>query len=109
MRHKKRGQHLLSVPESSSLRERISAVPLCYNCCMKIHHRVLFRFSLLFGIFGTLFIIYLNVGLFPGPLKDKAVRKVEELTQRKVSFDRILYLPFRGLSFENLKVMQPNG
>jgi hypothetical protein len=55
--------------------------------------------------FLLLFAAYLHFGLLPGRLKTIAVGQIEALTPVKVDFQKALYLPFRGLSFEQLVVM----
>lgn len=54
-------------------------------------------------------IAYLHFGIFPGNLKKIAVDEIESLTHRKVVFEKTVYLPFRGLSFYNLKIMDRSG
>ncbi|OIO38779.1 MAG: hypothetical protein AUJ72_01885 [Candidatus Omnitrophica bacterium CG1_02_46_14] len=58
----------------------------------------------MFGLLGSLCLGYLHYGLFPGRLKITAVRILNDLTQTKVNFDKVLWLPFEGLSFHNLSV-----
>src|SRR3989338_1156853 len=76
---------------------------------MKSRMRTSIKLFLLAGFSFALFTAYLYFGLFPGRLKAYVVTKIEELTQKKVAFDKALYLPFRGLNFENLKVMDNSG
>ncbi len=71
---------------------------------MKARHRAPFRWILAFGLLSTLFIAYLHFGLFPGRLKPTAVRTINDLTDTKVDFDKILILPFNGLSLYGLSV-----
>lgn len=76
---------------------------------MKSRRRAPIKIFLLAVFFISLFVAYLYFGLFPGRLKQVALLKIEELTQKKVAFDKALYLPFRGLNFENLKVTDKKG
>ena len=76
---------------------------------MKSRRRTHIKIFLLAGLLFSLFTAYIYFGLFPGKLKQVALEKIEELTQKKVVFDKALYLPFRGLNFENLKVMDKKG
>ncbi len=76
---------------------------------MKSRRRTHIKIFLLAGLLFSLFTAYLYFGLFPGKLKQIALEKIEALTQKKVVFDKALYLPFRGLNFENLKVLDKKG
>ena len=76
---------------------------------MKSRDRTHIKIFLLGGLLFSLFTAYLYFGMFPGRLKEVALEKIEALTQKKVVFDKALYLPFRGLNFENLKVMDKKG
>lgn len=76
---------------------------------MKSRRRTHIKIFLLAGLLFSLFTTYLYFGLFPGRLKQVALEKIEALTQKKVVFDKALYLPFRGLNFENLRVMDKKG
>ena len=76
---------------------------------MKSRRRPHLKIFLLAGLLVSLFTAYLYFGLFPGRLKQVVLEKIEALTQKKVVFDKALYLPFRGLNFENLKVMDKKG
>ncbi len=76
---------------------------------MKIHHRKSFKLFLFLGALGVLFLVYWQVGLMPFGLKNKVIRKIEALTQKKVEFTKILYLPFQGVIFDQLRVSDKNG
>lgn len=76
---------------------------------VKAQRRTLFKSILILGLLASFFIVYLHVGLFPGRLKPFALEKVTEITQMQVDFDKILVLPFQGLSLHNLKVSDKTG
>ncbi len=76
---------------------------------MKSHRRISVKLILALSLTAALFVVYLEIGLFPGGLKQTAVNKIEALTELKVQFDKAVFLPFQGLSFYNLKVMKKNG
>ncbi len=61
------------------------------------------------GIAATLLATYLHFGLFPGNLKRYALENIETLTGRKVRFEKTVYIPFRGLTFHGLEVMDFTG
>jgi len=67
--------------------------------------RIFLRSLLLAALTLTLVYVYVQVGLLPGELKNFVVQKTEELTGEKVIFDKVLYVPFRGLSFSNFKIV----
>ncbi len=78
---------------------------ICYTFeIMKARHRAPFFWTLILGLLGSVLIAYLHFGLFPGRLKFTAVRTIDELTQTKVDFDKVLVLPVEGLSLHNLTV-----
>lgn len=76
---------------------------------MKARRRTPFKGILIFGLLGALFAVYAHFGLFPGRLKPYAVEKINEFTQLRVDFDKILVLPFQGVSLHNLKVADKTG
>ncbi len=53
--------------------------------------------------------LYLQFGILPGSLKNIAIEKIEASTPFRVRFDKLLYLPFRGVAFDNLSVTEKNG
>ncbi len=72
---------------------------------MKSRRRVSFKLILLTVFFLSVFAGYLHFGLLPGRLKNRAIAWIQDATGKKVRFDKLLFLPFRGLSFYNIKVM----
>ncbi|MBI3253104.1 MAG: hypothetical protein HYZ52_07370 [Candidatus Omnitrophica bacterium] len=63
--------------------------------------------SLAFFLAASAF--YLHYGLVPGRIKDRFIQKIEEITRKKVTFDKALVLPFEGFSLYNLKVAEKDG
>ena len=61
------------------------------------------------GVLCLFAAIYGRVGLFPGRLLGKALTEIEQLTHKKVSCDKILFVPFRGFTLDHLKVYENNG
>ncbi|OIO39346.1 MAG: hypothetical protein COT00_01310 [Candidatus Omnitrophica bacterium CG07_land_8_20_14_0_80_50_8] len=76
---------------------------------MKARRRTLFQSILILGLLGTLLIVYLHFGLCPGRLKPIAVKTINDFTQTHVDFDKILILPFEGVSLHRLTVRDKNG
>lgn len=76
---------------------------------VKSRRRKAIKFFLLFSFFAAALAVYLHYGLFPGKLKIYTIRKIEELTQKKVVFEKALYVPTRGLTFTNLTVKNEDG
>lgn len=72
-----------------------------------------FRFSkkmiVSFTALAALGALYLHLGLFPGELKARVIRELDASLKKKISFSKALYLPFRGLSFLDLKVAEADG
>ncbi len=52
-------------------------------------------------------VAYAHFGLLPGDLRGTALRKIEQLTGRRVAFDKALWIPFRGLTFRNIRIGDP--
>ena len=73
---------------------------------MRSNRRVSKKLLILVGLALLLSGAYLHFGLLPGRLNDYATEEIEKSTPFKVRFDKILYLPFRGFCFYNLKVME---
>ena len=71
---------------------------------MKSRKRISRKFIIGAGILAVFFALYLHLGLLPGKSKNYAIQKIEALTDKKVLFSKILYLPFEGLSFHDVKV-----
>ncbi len=76
---------------------------------MRRRYRVPKTLSIFLLVLLLVLAAYLHFGLLPGELKSYAVEKIEALTPFKVSFDKILYLPFEGLSLRNAKIMEKSG
>ena len=82
---------------------------MLYFKTMKARRRIPFKWILVLGLLTSLFIAYLHFGLFPGRMKAYAVKKIDEVTQVHVDFDKILILPFQGASLHNLTVTDKTG
>ncbi len=54
-------------------------------------------------------LLYLRVGLVPGGLRQSAIQKIEQVTHKRVVFDRAVYIPFHGLSLTRVGVFEPDG
>ena len=67
------------------------------------------RLLFIAGILCLLGAVYLRIGLFPGRLLNKALVKIEESTHKKVLCDKILFIPFRGFTFDGLKIYENDG
>ncbi|MBI2094540.1 MAG: hypothetical protein HYT89_00015 [Candidatus Omnitrophica bacterium] len=55
-------------------------------------------------LISILLALYLHYGLFPARLKDRVIREVETATGLKISFTKVLVLPFRGVILHDLVV-----
>lgn len=64
-------------------------------------------FALLFAV--SLAAAYLHFGIFPGKLKEPALRQIAAYAPFRIDFDKALYLPFRGLRLDSLKVWDKAG
>ena len=53
--------------------------------------------------------LYLRIGIFPGRLREGAIRNLERWTHKKVTFDRAVFIPFHGLSLTHVAVFEPDG
>ena len=53
--------------------------------------------------------LYLRIGIFPGRLRDAAIRRIEQWTHKRVVFDRAVFIPFHGLSLTRVGVFEPDG
>jgi hypothetical protein len=82
---------------------------MLYSKIMKFQRRASKKIVWGLAFFAAFFSAYLSFGLFPGELRQKAIQKIEGLTQARVEFSKSLYLPFEGLIFYDLKVMKPGG
>src|SRR3989338_363181 len=52
---------------------------------------------------------YLYFGLLPGDLRIKAIRKINAAAPMNVTFDKALFLPFKGLCLSRFKVFDKAG
>ena len=52
---------------------------------------------------------YLKTGLLPGRLKEVAERRLDTLFKETVRFDRVVYLPFRGISIDGIRASKLDG
>lgn len=76
---------------------------------MKSRQRLAKKLLIPFGILAVLSALYLQFGILPGSLKNIAIEKIESSTRFRVRFDKLLYLPFRGVAFDNLSVAEKSG
>ncbi len=53
--------------------------------------------------------VYLRLGLFPGRFREKAMERISGWTHKKVVFDKVLFIPFHGISFYRVEVLEPSG
>lgn len=58
---------------------------------------------------AALLLAYLHFGLLPGRLTRWAMERAEEVTHKKIRFTKVLYLPFRGISFDDLELLDESG
>ncbi len=76
---------------------------------MKARYRLSKRLIALVLFISIFLAAYLHFGLLPGNLKKAAIDEIEKVTPFRVAFDKLVYLPFEGFSFHNLKVWEKNG
>ena len=76
---------------------------------MKSRRRKTLKFILVFCFLAAALAVYLHYGLFPGKLKIYTIEKIEQLTRKKVVFEKALYVPAQGLCFTNLSVKNEDG
>ncbi|MCG3175868.1 MAG: hypothetical protein MOGMAGMI_00805 [Candidatus Omnitrophica bacterium] len=76
---------------------------------MKSRGRPLRRIAVLTGIIAALAGAYLHFGLLPGDLKPYALERVGPHLGVRVDFSKAIYLPFRGLTFEQVKIWDLQG
>jgi hypothetical protein len=67
------------------------------------------RQTVLALIFFSLLAVYLRVGFVTGKLKDEILEYLAQSTSQKITFDRVVYLPFWGVSIDGLVVTTPEG
>jgi len=72
--------------------------------------RKLFGHSILF-LTAAFFLtaVYLRVGIFPGSLRDSAIRRIEQWTHKKVTFEHAVFIPFHGLSLRRVGIYELDG
>lgn len=76
---------------------------------MKSRRKGLVRFSVALLVLGTILALYLRIGLFPGRLREKAMEKMGQWAHKKVVFDKVLFIPFHGISFYQVGVFEESG
>jgi len=76
---------------------------------MKSRRKGLVRFSAALIVLAALLALYLRIGLFPGRLREKAMEKIGQWTHKKVVFDKVLFIPFHGVSFYRVGVFEESG
>ncbi len=76
---------------------------------MKSRRKGLARLLVALLIFLVLGAVYLETGLFPGRLREAAMNEFGLWTHKKVVFDKALFIPFHGLSFYRVRVLEQNG
>lgn len=76
---------------------------------MKSRGRPLRRIVVIGGILTALCGLYLRFGLLPGDLKLYALRQIEPRVGVRIDFSRALYLPFRGMTLEDIKIWDLQG
>lgn len=67
--------------------------------------RAVLRLFLFLALILTIFTLYLQVGFLPGRLRTFVIQKTEELTGERVIFDKAFYVPFKGLSFSDFRIV----
>jgi hypothetical protein len=76
---------------------------------MKSRRKVFVRLAVILGAASLLTALYLRVGIFPGSLRDDAIRKIGEWTGKRVTFERAVFVPLHGLSLTGVAVFEPDG
>ncbi len=76
---------------------------------MKARRRLSKKLILCAGIATPLLAAYLHFGLCPGKLKNIVSEKMGQATHKRIFFKKMLYLPFRGLAFDDLSVGDADG
>ena len=72
--------------------------------------RKLFGHSILFLTAAFLLTaVYLRVGIFPGSLRESAIRRIEQWTHKKVTFEHAVFIPFHGLSLRHVAIYEPDA
>lgn len=76
---------------------------------MKARHHVPKKIIFFSVVSSLLAVLYLQFGLLPGDLKSYAVEQIELQAPIRIEFSKILYLPWRGLSLSDVRVMERSG
>ncbi len=76
---------------------------------MKSRKRISRKLILTAGLLSVVLALYLHFGLLPGRARGYAIQKIEAFTGKRVLFSKSLYLPFEGLSFRDVKVLDQKG
>lgn len=71
--------------------------------------RLLVRAAWTLAASSFLFALYLRVGIFPGGLREAAIRRIEGWTHKRVVFDRAVFIPFHGLSLTGFGLFEQDG
>lgn len=76
---------------------------------MKAKRRIPKRILIVLGLGASFVAAYLHFGIFPGNLKKPALEKIGTYAPFRIDFDKALYLPFRGLRLDGLRVWDKAG
>src|SRR3989338_2878720 len=77
---------------------------MLYSTNMRSRRRFYKRLFVPALLILVLVALYLHYGLFPSRLKDRVIQEVETATGLKISFTKVLVLPFRGVILHDLVV-----
>ena len=53
--------------------------------------------------------VYLKIGVFPGRFREEAMTRILQWTHKRIVFDKVLFIPFHGISFYNVSVFEETG
>ena len=76
---------------------------------MRLRRRFSKKVLLLSILFLALLAGYIKYGLLPGRLQTIAIQKIEAGLNKKIYFDKLLFVPFQGLCFYNVKIADLDG
>jgi hypothetical protein len=76
---------------------------------MKSRHRRLFKWFLASSLFLALGLVYVQIGIVPGQLREKAILKLKQVSHQNIYFDKAVYLPFSGLNLYGVRWYKDNG
>ncbi len=76
---------------------------------MKSRHRRAFKWFLAFSFVAALGLTYVQIGLFPGQLREKAILELKRITHQDIHFDKAVYLPFSGLNLQGVRWYKEDG